>query len=127
MNGNRGHLDRTIAVVHNLCAGSGGNPAIRADCNGKDGRNGDGHGSGSGITAQGAVLRGTQRDAGAGGTAGCLAGIRSVCYAKSANKKSRVNTGKNQEKYTGEKGHEKEATAKALTWEICREKLIWLF
>ena len=82
VNGHGGHFDRSVAVVYDLRACCRGDSAIGANGDRKDRGNGHGHGGGCGITAQGAVLGGTQGDIGTGGAAGGFAGIGGVGNAE---------------------------------------------
>ena len=74
-------LDCAEGVVDDLRIGGGGNIAVSANGNRKDGGYGHGHLSGCGITAKAAISGGRERDTGSAGAAGCVNGV----YSRSRN------------------------------------------
>ena len=68
------NLDRAKGIVGDADIRGRRDRAVRADCNGEDGRDGDVHLCGGGITVEGAVRGGRQADAGGTGAAGDIHG-----------------------------------------------------
>ena len=64
------NLDRAKGIVGDADVGGRRDCAVCADCNGKNGRDGDVHLRGGGVTVEGAVRGGRQADAGGTGAAG---------------------------------------------------------
>ena len=78
-NAHRVDLDCTKTVVDDLGIGRGGNGAVSANGNRKDGRYGHGHLSGRGIAADAAVSGAGQGDGGSACAARCVNRVGSGC------------------------------------------------